>query len=133
VSAQVEPTAPGGVVLSQAGTDASAFRVALTAEGHWSFGMAGSTYTQKTAGRYRLGAWSHVTLTYHAATGALLFYVDGERVGGLSITGVPSTSGNFVVGADQTNGQLRSYFSGHVARVEVWSSTLPAAQIAKLG
>jgi Concanavalin A-like lectin/glucanases superfamily len=137
VSAWVKPTAAGGTIFSQSGTDDSAFFLSPTAAGKWEFGLntggtTSATYVEKTVGSYVTGSWVHVTLVYTSATDTLALFVGSTHVGSVTTTTPPTVAGNFVLGADQSGGSPGSFFTGQIAHVTTWNSTLTSGQIAKL-
>lgn len=137
VSAWVKPTAAGGTVFSQSGTDDSAFFLSPTSTGKWEFGLntggtTSATYAEKTAGAYQAGSWVHVTLVYTSATDTLALFVGSTHAGSVTTTTPPTVAGNFVLGAGQSGGSLGSFFTGQIAHVTTWNSALTGTQIAKL-
>ena len=131
VSAWVNPTALGGVVLSQNGTADSGFTLSPTASG-WQFALntgAGTAWTFDTAtgGSVQLGAWSHLTAAYDAGDHVMSLYVDDVYVACTSHA-VPSSgaSGPFQIGQDLNAGSAGAHFAGQVAQVQVWNGAAMA-------
>jgi hypothetical protein len=129
ISAWVNPSALGGTVFSQDGTDDSSIKVSSTTTDHWSVGAntggtTADTYASMPGGTVQLGMWTNLTLTYDTASSLDLLdlYVNGAEVASLYAT-LPVTTGPFVLGASQTGASsYGSYFSGQLADVQVWDS-----------
>ncbi|MBS2966973.1 LamG domain-containing protein, partial [Actinocrinis puniceicyclus] len=128
VSAWVKPTVNnGGVIFSQDGTNDSA--ILLYPNGsQWEFGMNNNntntwSYDGSVGGSYLLGVWTHLTLTYNATTKALTLYDNGVQASSITATNPPTTTGKFVIGADQGGGARGAYFNGQIADLQIWTST----------
>jgi hypothetical protein len=138
ISAWVKPTVLGGAVLSSAGSSTSCdmlyidtttvggvtygrwnYRVsnANTSSPTWSTATAGDTYYVK------LGAWTHLTVTYNSASNFIRLYVNGIPAASVS----PSTvwSGGcttFSLGRYlDSGGATHGIFQGEIADVQAWS------------
>ncbi|MFE3032900.1 LamG-like jellyroll fold domain-containing protein [Streptomyces canus] len=134
VSLWADPTAYGGVVLSQNGSAASGITL-IPATGGWQFslntgaGTAG-TYDTVTGGTVHLGNWAHLTATYDKTTGVMNLYVDDVFVATGKHT-VPATgaSGTFQLGAGGHTNAPAAYFTGELANVQTWTgSAVPPTQ-----
>jgi hypothetical protein len=135
ISAWVNPTALGGTVFSQNGTDDSSIEVSSTPTGQWSMsvntgGTTSDSYVTTPGGTAQPGLWTDLTLTYDSAGGVDLsnLYANGVQVASLYAT-PPAATGGFVLGASQTDGGYGSFFTGQLADVQVWDSltTVPTA------
>jgi len=136
IGAWVNPSGPG-TVLAQDGTDDSMVYLSAAANGTWQFGIntagtTAATYAQDEAGSWTAGTWTHVVLTYNASNGDLVLYVDGDRADTVHVSGAATTDGPFVVGANQIDGAIGSYFPGEVARVVTFDSALTTEGIKQL-
>ena len=136
IGAWVEPSGPG-TLLAQDGTDDSMVFLSAAADGTWQFGIntagtTAATYAQDEAGSWTAGTWTHVVLTYDASSGRLVLYVDGDRADTVHVSGAATADGPFVLGANQTDGAIGSYFPGEVARVVTFDSALTADGVKRL-
>jgi hypothetical protein len=127
ISAWVNPTALGGTVFSQDGTDDSSIEVSSTTSGQWSMSVntgdtTTGTYVTMPGGIAEPGLWTNLTLTYDSAVDLLDLYANGAPVGSLYDATPPSTVGPFVLGASQTDGSYDSFLTGQLADVQVWDS-----------
>ncbi|MFF0097175.1 LamG-like jellyroll fold domain-containing protein [Streptomyces canus] len=134
VSVWADPTAYGGVVLSQNGSAASGITLIPATDG-WQFslntgaGTAG-TYDTVTGGTVHLGNWAHLTATYDKTTGVMNLYVDDVFVATGNHT-APSggATGTFQLGAGGHTSAPAAYFTGELANVQTWTgSAVPPAQ-----
>ncbi|WP_328786033.1 hypothetical protein OHT68_48725 (plasmid) [Streptomyces canus] len=134
VSVWADPTAYGGVVLSQNGSAASGITLIPATDG-WQFslntnaGTAG-TYNTVTGGTVHLGNWAHLTATYDKTTGVMNLYVDDVFVATGSHT-APTTgaTGTFQLGAGGHTSAPAAYFTGELANVQTWTgSAVPPSQ-----
>jgi Concanavalin A-like lectin/glucanases superfamily len=135
VSAWVNPSALGGTVFSQDGTDDSSVEVSSTASGQWSVSMntggtTTGTYATASGGTAHAGVWANLTLTYDAVGGAdiLELYANGVEVAYLRDTTPPTTTGDFVLGASESAGGDGSFYSGQLADVQVWDDLATPVQ-----
>jgi hypothetical protein len=129
ISVWVDPAKLGGAVLSQDGTDDSSIEVSSTTSGAWSVGMntggtTSDTYTTAVGGTAYVGMWTNLVIAYDTADGAdtLKLYADGVDVAYIGDTSPPSTTGQFLLGADQVSGGVGNYLTGQLADVQVWDS-----------
>ena len=129
VSAWVDPAELGGTVFSQNGTDDSSVEVSSTAGGKWSVSMntantGSNSYTNAQGGTALAGVWTNLTLSYDTVNGAdiLYLYANGVEIASLVDTSPPSITGDFVLGAVQTDGSPANFFTGQMADVQVWDS-----------
>ncbi|MFE3856078.1 LamG-like jellyroll fold domain-containing protein [Streptomyces griseorubiginosus] len=134
VSVWADPTAYGGVVLSQNGSAASGITLIPTTDG-WQFNLnpgagTASTYDTVTGGTVHLGNWAHLTATFDKTTGVMNLYVDDVFVATGKHT-APSTgaTGEFQLGAGGHTNAPAAYFTGELANVQTWTgSAVPPAQ-----
>ncbi|MER7178116.1 LamG-like jellyroll fold domain-containing protein [Streptomyces hyaluromycini] len=129
VSIWADPTAYGGAVLSQDGSTDSGILLLPTTDG-WQFSLnTGSgtawSFDTVTGGTVHLGTWAHLTATYNQSTGVMSLYVDDVFVGYTDHT-APSTgaSGNFQLGNDWHTSARTDYFSGELARAQIWTGAV---------
>ncbi|WP_197085304.1 ricin-type beta-trefoil lectin domain protein, partial [Saccharothrix sp. ST-888] len=133
VTAWARATASGGVVISQDGTNASAFQLWPSNIGggkaEWKFGMAASdtpnatvdvTDTSNAGALVQYNVWQQLTASYNADTSELLLYVNGS----LASTGLHKSTwqaaGPTVVGRFKQNGSPAAFFNGSVAEVSAY-------------
>jgi hypothetical protein len=133
ISAWVDPSKLGGAVLSQDGSTYSTVVVSSTTGGAWSVAMdtgSGNSYVAATSGTARVGMWTNLVVTFDAAGGAdvLKLYADGVEVAYQDDPTLVSATGKFLVGADQVNGAVSSFFTGQLADVQVWDNLAAPAQ-----
>ena len=87
----------------------------------------------QTGGTINTGEWTHVALTYHAASGVQTLYVNGVSVGSSA-----HTPGSTVIGTDAEVciGRECTYqqrpFNGLIDEVEVFDRALTAAEVASI-
>ena len=148
ISAWVKPSTLGGAVLSQAGSSTSCYMLYIdtttvsgTTYGRWNFRVSNAnvsspTWYTATSGDthyVKLGAWTHLTVTYfngtNPATGSavkfLRLYVNGIPAATLTSpttwAGGCSTFslGRYIDGGGVTHG----IFQGKIADVQTWAGT----------
>lgn len=124
ISAWVNPSALGGTVFSQDGSQYSTVKVSSTTNGWWSVAMntGGSSYATGIGGTARAGVWTNLTLTYDTTNGSdiLNLYVDGVQIISMADTTPPSATGKFMLGADQAAGAAGSFLTGQLTDVRIW-------------
>jgi hypothetical protein len=137
VSAWVNPSALGGTVFSENGTDYSAVEVSATTGGQWSVGMntgdtTSGTYAATSGGAAYPDVWTDLTVSYNGADGAdiLKLYANGTEIAYMPDVPPPLEGdiGDFVLGASQSAGSLASFFTGQIADVQVWDSAVTPVQ-----
>jgi hypothetical protein len=139
VSAWVKPNILGGVVLSQDGANTACMVANIDGTtvngvtyGRWNFGMSsanspGRTWTIATSGDthyVKLGAWTHITMTYSSAHKFMRLYVNGTP----AATATPAATwasgcNTFTIGRYIDAGQQHGYFNGKIADVQLWAGT----------
>lgn len=143
VSAWVKLTDTAGshVAVAQAGTSSSGFFLEYDhSTNRWTF--AGETtdasnpainYAVDSQAPPATGAWTLLTGSYDAATGAASLYVNGVLQGSQTAIG-PSwnAAGNLLIGADQWNGARNAFWQGSLSNVEVWQRVLMPSEISAL-
>lgn len=137
VSAWVKPTATGGTVLSQDGTNTAGFRLwADTADNSWRFAMpttntASPVWNTASAapGSVRLNVWTHLTATYKHSTGLMELYVNGVHVAYTTRAASWNATGAFRFGAHRAStSSISGYLKGQLAHVLVWNQVIDPAQ-----
>jgi hypothetical protein len=137
VSAWVKPTAIGGVVASQDGTQGAGFTLwTEPSDNSWHFAMSTSDSPNATldsigsgAGTVALGIWTQITATYKQSSGVMNLYVNGANVSSGYHTTTWNATGSFRLGAYQSSAGTRSsYFTGQLANVQTWDLVLEPAQ-----
>ncbi|UBU19117.1 FG-GAP-like repeat-containing protein [Nonomuraea gerenzanensis] len=134
LSAWAKPAA-GGTVLSQDGVNTAGFK--LWAEsGSWRFAMSRSDVAGPVwdtaiapAGSAPAGVWSQVAVTYKAATGVAILWVDGRNVASVRHTVKWRATGALRAGAHRTGAtSLGGHFKGVLSTLQTWNrlSATPA-------
>ncbi|TYB69633.1 trypsin-like serine protease [Nonomuraea sp. PA05] len=134
LSAWAKPAA-GGTVLSQDGVNTAGFK--LWAEnGVWRFAMSRSDVASPVwdtatapAGSAPAGAWSQVGVTYKAATGVAILWVNGRNVASVRHTVKWKAAGALRAGAHKTGAAgLGGHFKGVLSTLQTWNrlSVTPA-------
>ncbi|MEV0388216.1 FG-GAP-like repeat-containing protein [Nonomuraea sp. NPDC050643] len=127
LSAWAKPAA-GGTVLSQDGVNTAGFK--LWAEnGAWRFAMsrsdvAGPVWDTATApaGSAPAGVWSQVAVTYKAATGVVILWVNGRNVASVRHTVKWKAAGALRAGAHKTGAaSLGGHFKGVLSTLQTWN------------
>lgn len=122
------PSAARGTVLSQDGVNTAAFK--LWAEnGAWRFAMSQSDVANPVwdtiigpAGSARASVWSQVTVTYKAATGTMILWINGQNIASARHTVKWKAAGALRVGAHKTGtASLGGHFNGVLSTVQTWN------------
>jgi hypothetical protein len=143
VSAWVKPSKIAGVVFaeSDATTNESCMDLYLATVtsstgatyGAWNFGTTNNntatptTTVATTGGTYaiKVGTWTHLTVTYDAATKYMEVYVDGVPAAGVTASTVWSSGcTSFELAHSLEKGGIHSYFPGEIADVQTWLGTV---------
>lgn len=133
ISAWVDPAKLGGVVFAQDGSDDSTVEVSSTTSGQWSFSMgsgSSTTYTTAAGGTAHPGMWTNLVVTFTTTGGAdiMKLYADGVEVAYKVDTSPSSTTGKFLLGANQVSGAAANFLTGQLADVQVWDSIATPAE-----
>ncbi|MDP4509397.1 FG-GAP-like repeat-containing protein [Nonomuraea turcica] len=127
LSARAKPAA-GGTVLSQDGVNTAGFK--LWAEnGSWRFAMSRSDVASPVwdtaiapAGSAPAGVWSQVAVTYKAATGVAILWVNGRNVASVRHTVKWKATGALRAGAHKTGAaSLGGHFKGVLSTLQTWN------------
>ncbi|MBB6545817.1 FG-GAP-like repeat-containing protein [Nonomuraea rubra] len=127
LSAWAKPAA-GGTVLSQDGVNTAGFK--LWAEnGSWRFAMSRSDVASPVwdtatapAGSAPAGVWSQVAVTYKAATGVAILWVNGRNVASVRHTVKWKATGALRAGAHKTGAtSLGGHFKGVLSTLQTWN------------
>ncbi|NUO59721.1 MAG: trypsin-like serine protease [Hamadaea sp.] len=122
------PGAAGGTVLSQDGVNTAGFK--LWAQNNtWHFAMSRSDVASPVwdtatapAGSAPINAWSQVSVTYKAATGTAILWVNGQNVASVSHTTKWKATGVLRVGAHKTGATtVGGHFEGVVSTAQTWN------------
>ncbi|MEU8265471.1 FG-GAP-like repeat-containing protein, partial [Micromonospora sp. NPDC048999] len=137
ISAWVKPTAAGGTILSQDGTNTAALKLWVDASDRsWRVAMSQSDSTNPvwdtaTAGANsaRLGVWTRVTVSYEKANGRLGLYL-GELNKGVAIHSIRwKATGAFRMGAHRSSATgYAGYFAGQLSEVLAWNEVVSPVQ-----
>jgi len=129
ISAWANPTALGGTVASQKGTNASGFELYLNTAGQWSFCMAQADTTTTgydcaiAASAASLGTWYHLTATYDQGSTVMKLFVNDIFVGTADHTAVTGFANTFALGRRWNAGAATGYLTGQLAAIQTWSGT----------
>jgi hypothetical protein len=84
-----------------------------------------------TASSITLGKWTHVAVTYSNATDDADFYINGSFYETKSdADNMASNNANLSIGGN--SGDANNYFQGKIEDLQIYSSVLSAAQIARI-
>jgi hypothetical protein len=134
ISAWVDPAKLGGVLFSQNGSADSTVEVSSTTSGQWSVSMGSgnstSGYVTASGGTAHAGMWANVVVTYDTSGGAdiMKLYADGVEVAYAVDNSPSSTTGKFLLGANQVNAVASNFLDGQLADVQVWDSVATPAE-----
>lgn len=128
LSAWAKPNAAGGTVLSQDGVNAPGFKLWVE-NGSWRVAMSRSDVASPAwdtaiapAGSAPAGVWSQVTVTYKAATGVVILWVNGRNVASVRHTAKWKATGALRVGAHKTGAaSLGGHFNGLLSALQTWN------------
>ncbi|MCP2327036.1 V8-like Glu-specific endopeptidase [Hamadaea flava] len=128
LSVRAKPTAAGGTVLSQDGVNTAGFKLWAEA-GSWRFAMSRSDVASPVwdtatapAGSATAGVWTQVTVTYKAATGVAILWVNGKNVASVGHPVAWKATGALRVGAHKTGAAtVGGYFTGVLSTVQAWN------------
>jgi len=149
VSAWVKPATLGGVVLAQTAVHTSCFDINIdtttisgTTYGRWNFRMSNAdsdsrTWATATAGDtyyVKLGAWTHLTATYSAASNFMRLYVNGIPAASATPPAVWGGGCNtFTLGRYLDQSAIHGYFKGKTADVQAWKgAAMTPAEVAAI-
>ncbi|MGC5019822.1 LamG-like jellyroll fold domain-containing protein [Micromonospora sp. DT47] len=130
VAAWVKPTALGGTVLSQDGTNTAGFKLWTdAADKSWRFAMPRTDVTSPTydtavsaPGTARPGVWAHVMVSFTKSSGAMTLYVSGVNSGRATHTTGFSAAGGFRMGSHKTAAStVGGWFKGELAYAQTWN------------
>ncbi|WP_246159210.1 FG-GAP-like repeat-containing protein [Catellatospora sichuanensis] len=129
VSVRAKPTANGGTVLSQDGTNTAAFKLwSEPSDKSWRFSMSQTDVASPAwdtafapPNSAPLGVWSQVTVTYKASTGTVAVHVNGTKVAGTGHAVKWKATGGLRIGAHRSGSALGGFFNGRVADVRTWN------------
>ncbi|MCB5167668.1 ricin-type beta-trefoil lectin domain protein [Streptomyces bambusae] len=135
ISTWVRMNAPDGMIVSQDGAHASAFKLWADA-GHWRFAIAhgdndGWPYdhnsTVTSANAFKPGVWTQLTATYNATTGAMNLYVNGTLAssGHHRASTSPAPGGALVIGRYKYVSKPSNHLDGAVAGLSVYQNHVP--------
>jgi hypothetical protein len=134
VSVWAKPTANGGTIVSQDGTNIAGLRVwAEPSDKSWRFAMSRTDATSPAwdtaaapAAGVVPGAWTLVTATYRQSGGAMTLSVNGTVVARATHSTPYSAAKSFRIGAQKTGAtSFGSYFDGQVAFAQTWNKEFP--------
>ncbi|RLK22480.1 VCBS repeat protein [Micromonospora sp. M71_S20] len=136
LSAWVKPSALGGTVLSQNGTNTAGFRLYTDAsDKSWRFAMprtdvAAPTWDTASAGvnSARVGVWTQVTVNFQKPSNLLTIYLNGANLGRIGHSTVWNASGGLRIGSHKTAASsYGGWFAGELAFVQTWNEAWSVA------
>ncbi|MER7416130.1 FG-GAP-like repeat-containing protein [Micromonospora peucetia] len=136
LSAWVKPTALGGTVLSQNGTNTAGFKLYTDAgDKSWRFAMprtdvAAPVWDTASAGANsaRVGVWTQVTVNFQKPLNLLTIYLNGANVGRASHSTVWNATGGLRIGSHKTAATTYGgWFAGELAFVQTWNEAWSVA------
>jgi hypothetical protein len=121
-------------VVSEDGAQISAFKVRVTADGHWGFVMFNSDNVNASrdeivAGNVQLGQWTHLVGVYDAGAQQIQLYVNGVLLSSVKHTQSWNASGGLQIGRAKWSAGPVEYFTGAIDDVAVYSRALFASEI----
>lgn len=125
------------VAVSQSGIQTQAFSLGYSgADDRWVFQMNGNdadppsrTTRVLSGGAAQIGVWVHLAAVYHAASGEMRLYVNGQSSNsGQFVAGFNGAS-EFTVGRTKAKGKAANYFTGAVDDVRAYGRPLFADEI----
>ncbi|MEV6370183.1 LamG-like jellyroll fold domain-containing protein [Micromonospora musae] len=134
IAAWVKPTALGGTVLSQSGTNTVDFKLwTEPVDRSWRFAMARTDVASpvldtaaSAPGTARVGVWTHVMASYTKATGRMTLYISGINAAKATHTTGFNATGGFRMSGHKTGASTwGSWLQGHLAYVQTWDRVWP--------
>jgi RHS repeat-associated protein len=126
-------------VLTQQAGQAGGFSLDYDgATGRWAFDRAATDTASPTLESAQstaaptLGAWTHLTGVYTAATGAMRLYVNGVAQGTASDPTPIASNGPVDIGRGYSAGAAANSFNGEIRDVQMYGRVLTAAEVATL-
>ncbi|MDI1462182.1 trypsin-like serine protease [Catellatospora sp. KI3] len=136
ISARVKPTAAGGVVLSQDGTQAAGFKLYTDAATmSWRFAMSSADSTSATwvtaaapDNSVQLNQWALITIAFKATGGLMTLDIDGINQAVIGNTGTKwNATGGLRFGAVKTGAStVGAWYAGRLATVQSWNKATTA-------
>ena len=138
--ARLDSTTTVQTIISQDGTNASAFKLQFSSSaGTWTFTLPDSDTTNPTqtvvnsSSPATPGAWTYVVGVYNSSAKTAQLYVNGVLKGtATNVTARWASTGRTTIGRTKWNGANANFFDGDLSGIEVWPYALTAAQIAAL-
>lgn len=130
INVWVKPSALGGTVISQDGTNTAGFKIwAESSDKSWRFAMSRSdaaspVWDTAAAGTnsVQVGVWTKLTATFTKATGAMTLYVDGTNVGHTIHSVTFNATGKLRIGSHRTSATaVGGWFAGQMSTVQTWN------------
>ncbi|WP_212829320.1 LamG-like jellyroll fold domain-containing protein [Catellatospora sp. TT07R-123] len=138
VSLWVKPQALGGVAAAQRAGTNTGFTIWADAADHlWHFRVGAGDSSPAPLADYAVsripatvGAWTHLTATFDAASHKLALYVNGTLSGTGTHNTAAADSGTFTLGAVRSQGVTTSFLHGSLSDVQVYPRALNTQETA---
>ncbi|MBB5889180.1 LamG-like jellyroll fold domain-containing protein [Kutzneria kofuensis] len=134
--AKVDSASALATVVSEDGTQDSAFKLRARQDGRWGFVMFakdapddGTQRDEVIGGSVQIGQWTHLVAVYDSSAHQLQLYVNGSLVGSVAHTQTWNASGGLQIGRAKWAGAPVEYLAGSIDDVSVYSRALFASEI----
>ncbi len=146
VGDRTAPNVPAAAhtLLSQDGSQISAFALRMNANRTWQFGMptsdspnaawdtAAAPAPTPTPNGFGPTPWAHLTGVYDAAKGEIRLYVNGTKVASAPHTSTWKAGGGLQIGRGLSAGAPADHLMGEVQEVHAWQGALTDANITRV-
>ncbi|EWM11282.1 LigA protein [Kutzneria sp. 744] len=134
--AKVDSATALATVVSEDGTQDSAFKLRVRQDGKWGFVMFakdapddGTQRDEVIGGNVQVGQWTHLVAVYDSGTHQLQLYVNGTLAGSIAHTQTWNAGGGLQIGRAKWAGAPVEYLAGSIDDVQVYSRALFATEI----
>ena len=134
--AKVDSATALATVVSEDGTQDSAFKLRVRPDGKWGFVMFakdapddGTQRDEVAGGSVQIGQWAHLVAVYDSGAHQLQLYVNGSLVGSVAHTQTWNATGGLQIGRAKWAGAPVEYLGGSIDDVSVYSRALFATEI----
>jgi hypothetical protein len=133
--AKLASTAGNRVLISQDGSNASAFQLGYTAgNGDWEFAVnsadtASPTQAVVNGPAATAGTWTRLVGTYNAATKTASLYVNGTLAGTASVPAAFTSTGPLAIGRALSGGAPSAFWAGSVSDVQTWTYAIAPDEV----
>lgn len=134
--ARVDSVSSLATVVSEDGTQDSAFKLRARSDGRWGFVMFaqdapddGTQRDEVVGGSVQVGQWTHLVAVYDSSAHQSQLYVNGALVGSVAHTQTWNATGGLQIGRAKWAGAPVEYLAGSIDDVSVYSRALFATEI----